>query len=145
MPSLKKFVAKFTKKSNVATRSIPLQEQIYKDTWSDFDQGEEWNVEEPSGSTSIKEDSEPSSIQVEQKDFSVDLVDGKVRIEDFPLINICLIEDIFYSSDNRRLYCFKEAIKQGLDIDRIPVRIRQNVVVSPSSRNERVIDGEGYW
>ncbi|CAG8437647.1 14390_t:CDS:2 [Dentiscutata heterogama] len=54
-----------------------------------------------------------------------DLVDGKVRIEDFPLINVCLIEDIFYSSDNRRLYCFKEAIKRGLDVDRIPVIIRR--------------------
>ncbi|CAG8818170.1 6815_t:CDS:1, partial [Dentiscutata erythropus] len=88
-------------------------------------------------------------------------------MEDFPLINVCLIEDVFYSSDNRRLYCFKETIKRGLDVDRIPVRIRwvsdinigwkmeeayrvvwntnfKEVVVSPSSRNGRVIDGEGY-
>ncbi|CAG8462527.1 21908_t:CDS:2 [Dentiscutata erythropus] len=74
-----------------------------------------------------------------------DLLDGKIRIEDFSLINVCLIEDIFYSSDNRRLYCFKEAIKQGLDVDKISVRIRWEVVVSPSLRNGRVIDGEGYW
>ncbi|CAG8542435.1 5045_t:CDS:2 [Dentiscutata erythropus] len=78
-------------------------------------------------------------------DPCLDLVDGKVRIEDFPLINVCLIEDFFYLSDNRRLYCFKEAIKRGLDVDRIPVRIRREVVVSPSSRNGRVVDGEGYW
>ncbi|CAG8823201.1 6576_t:CDS:2, partial [Dentiscutata erythropus] len=137
---------------------------IYDNTWSDFEQEEEWNVEEPSGSTGIKEASETSSIPVERKNPSVaDLVDGKVRIEDFPLITVCFMEDVFYSSDNRRLYCFKEAIKRGLDVDRIPVRIRRvsdinigwkmegayrvvrntnfkEVVVSPSSRNGRVAD-----
>ncbi|CAG8820414.1 27082_t:CDS:2, partial [Dentiscutata erythropus] len=141
--------------------------------WSDVDQGSElgWDMEEPSGSTGIKEDFEPSSMQVEQENPSVveivetfsksytfeflllrlnlsdgdvvtfvdprlvhysqasisnvfqmgndlentirDLLDGKVRMEDFPLITVCLIEDVFYSSDNRRLYCFKEAIKRG--------------------------------
>ncbi|CAG8754859.1 7049_t:CDS:2, partial [Dentiscutata erythropus] len=140
------------------------------------------DVEEPSGSTGIKEDFEPFSMQVEQENPSVavieisfksytfeflllwlnlsegdvvtfvdpclvhysqasisnvfqtgndldntiqDLLDGKVRMEDFPLINVCLMEDVFYSSDNRRLYCFKEVIKRGLDVNRIPVRIRR--------------------
>ncbi|CAG8612569.1 15986_t:CDS:2 [Dentiscutata erythropus] len=162
MPSLKKLVTKIIKKSNVATRSIPPQEQIYENMWSDFDQGEEWNVEEPFGSTGIKEDFESSSIQAEQEDPLLilvaavesfggrcgeigndldntiqDLLDGKVRIEDFSLINVCLIENVFYSSDNRRLYCFKEAIKRGLNVDRIP-----EVVVSSSLRNGRVIDEE---
>ncbi|CAG8754701.1 5860_t:CDS:2, partial [Dentiscutata erythropus] len=176
---------------------------IYDNTWSDFEQEEEWNIEEPSGSTGIKEASETSSIPFGGVDAVVivifddvavdlwplvlvpmeilvaamgnylentiqDLVDSKVRIEDFPLITICLMEDVFYSSDNRRLYCFKKAIKRGLDVDRIPVRIRRvsdinigwkmegayrvvwntnfkEVVVSPLSRNGRVADGEGYW
>ncbi|CAG8818854.1 3425_t:CDS:1, partial [Dentiscutata erythropus] len=43
---------------------------IYENAWSDFDQEEEWIVEEPSGSTGIKE-VEPSLMQVEQEDFSV--------------------------------------------------------------------------
>ncbi|CAG8790934.1 4189_t:CDS:2, partial [Dentiscutata erythropus] len=171
-------IAKFNKK--VITRSVPVEE-FYYEGWSDVDQESEpgWDMEELSGSTGIKEDFEPSSMQVEQENPSVeiietsfksytfeflllrlnlsegdvvtfvdpclDLLDGKVRMEDFPLINVCLMEDFFYSSDNQRLYCFKEAIKRGLDVDRIPVRIRQEVVVSPSSRNGRVIDGKGYW
>ncbi|CAG8823693.1 27755_t:CDS:2, partial [Dentiscutata erythropus] len=107
MPSFKRLIAKFNKK--VITRSVPVEEFNYED------------VEEPSGSTGIKEDFEPSSMQVEQENPSVaNLLDSKVRMEDFPLINVCLMEDVFYSSDNRRLYCFKEAIKRGLDVDRIP-------------------------
>ncbi|CAG8533859.1 20486_t:CDS:2 [Dentiscutata erythropus] len=34
-------------------------------------EGEEWNVEKLSGLTGIKEDFEPSSMQVKQEDFSV--------------------------------------------------------------------------
>ncbi|CAG8828210.1 7859_t:CDS:2, partial [Dentiscutata erythropus] len=36
-----------------------------------FEQEEEWNVEEPSGSTGIKEASETSSIPVEREDPSL--------------------------------------------------------------------------
>ncbi|CAG8725913.1 14560_t:CDS:2, partial [Dentiscutata erythropus] len=75
MPSLKKLVAKITNKSNVATRSIPPQEQIYDNAWSDFEQGEEWNVEEPSGSTGIKEDFGPSSMQAERENPSVVVIE----------------------------------------------------------------------
>jgi hypothetical protein len=35
-----------------------------------------------------------------------DLVNSIVKIEDFPIIQTCIIDDIFYSSDNRRLYSF---------------------------------------
>ncbi|CAG8820518.1 24251_t:CDS:2, partial [Dentiscutata erythropus] len=162
MPSFKRLIAKFNKK---VVTPVPVEEFYYKG-WSDVDQGSEpgWDAEEPSGSTGIKGDFEPFSMQVEQENPSLaDLLDGKVRMEDFPLINVCLIEDVFYSLDNRRLYCFKKAIKRGLGVNRIPVRIRRvsdinivwkmegayqvvrntnfkEVVVSPSLRNGRVID-----
>ena len=97
-----------------------------------------------------------------------DLVDGKVKIEDFLMIQVCIIDNIFYSSDNRRLYCFQQAIQRGLDIKKILVKVRQvsdlnikwklegsykiirnnnfkNIIVSPYARNGRVIDSEGYW
>ena len=97
-----------------------------------------------------------------------ELVNSKVRIEDFPMIQVCIIDDIFYSSDNRRLYVFQEAIRKGLNIKKIPVKVRRvsdinirwklegsykivkndnfkNIVVSPYARNGRVIDGTGFW
>src|SRR5207244_13049018 len=54
-----------------------------------------------------------------------DLVNSKVKIEDFLMIQVCIIDDIFYSSDNRRLYIFQEAICQELNIKKIPVKVRQ--------------------
>ncbi|CAG8799509.1 21891_t:CDS:2 [Cetraspora pellucida] len=97
-----------------------------------------------------------------------DLVNNKIKIENFPIIQICIIDDIFYSSDNRRLYCFKEAIRRGLNIKKIPVNIKRisdlninwkmkgnykivkhndyrNIIVSPFAKNGRVIDKKGYW
>ncbi|CAG8817535.1 3224_t:CDS:1, partial [Dentiscutata erythropus] len=75
MPFLKKLVAKITNKSNIATRSISPQEQIYNNAWSDFEQEEEWNVEKLSGLTGIKEDSRPSSMQAEQENPSVVVIE----------------------------------------------------------------------
>ncbi|CAG8726660.1 15343_t:CDS:2 [Cetraspora pellucida] len=92
-----------------------------------------------------------------------DLVNSKIKIEDFPMIQVCIINDIFYSSDNRRLYVFQEAIRRGLNINKISVKVKRisdmninwklegsykivrnnnfkNVIVSPYARNGRVID-----
>ena len=97
-----------------------------------------------------------------------DLVDKKIKIEDFPYIRVCQIDDMWYSSDNRRLYCFQESIRRGLEVKKIPVQVRRasdlnikwkikgayrivkvknfkNIVVSPHATNGRVIDHEGYW
>ncbi|CAG8815659.1 17853_t:CDS:1 [Cetraspora pellucida] len=97
-----------------------------------------------------------------------DLVNGKIKVEDFPIIQVCIINDIFFSSDNRRLYTFQEAIRRGLNINKIPVKIRQvtdlnikwkieglykivhhndfkNIIISPFAKNGRVIDKKGYW
>jgi hypothetical protein len=97
-----------------------------------------------------------------------ELVKNKLRIEDIPIIHVCIINDIYYSSDNRRLYCFQEAIKKGLQVKKIPVKIRRvsdcniiwklegsykivrnnnfkKIVVSPFAKNSRVIDNNGYW
>ncbi|CAG8504207.1 12560_t:CDS:2 [Racocetra persica] len=51
------------------------------------------------------------------------LVEGKIKIKNFPYIEICLIKDIWYLSDNRRLYCFQQAIKKGLNIKKILVKV----------------------
>ncbi|CAG8796510.1 20060_t:CDS:1, partial [Cetraspora pellucida] len=53
-----------------------------------------------------------------------DLVNGKIKIKDFSIIQVCIINDIFFSSDNRRLYIFQEAICKGLNINKILVKIR---------------------
>jgi hypothetical protein len=97
-----------------------------------------------------------------------ELVNGKLKIEDIRKIQVCIIDDIYYSSDNRRLYCFQEAIKRGLKVEKIPVKIRRvsdlnidwklegsykivrnnnfkNIIVSPHARNGRVVDKNGYW
>ena len=39
-----------------------------------------------------------------------ELINNKIRIEDFSMIQVCIIDDIFYFSDNRRLYVFQESI-----------------------------------
>ncbi|CAG8743899.1 18664_t:CDS:2, partial [Racocetra persica] len=55
-----------------------------------------------------------------------ELVNGSIRIEDFPHIQVCIIDDMIFSSDNRRLYVFQEAIRRGLKVDKIPVRVRRS-------------------
>jgi hypothetical protein len=104
----------------------------------------------------------------ELEDTIDELINGKARIEDFPMIQVCIIDDIFYSSDNRRLYCFQESIRRGLKVEKIPVKIRRvsdlnidwklegsykiirnnnfkNIIISPYARNGRVVDEKGYW
>jgi hypothetical protein len=99
----------------------------------------------------------------ELEDTIKGLVDGIVKIKDIKIIQVCIIDDIFYSSDNRRLYCFQEAIKRGLNIKKIPVKIRRvseiniewkwegsykivrnnnfkNITVTPYARNGRAVD-----
>ena len=45
------------------------------------------------------------------EDTIVELVEEKIKIEDIDIIQVCIIDDIFYLSNNRRLYCFQEAIR----------------------------------
>ncbi|CAG8837160.1 7021_t:CDS:1, partial [Racocetra persica] len=56
----------------------------------------------------------------------IELVNGSIRIEDFPHIQVCIIDDMIFSSNNRRLYIFQEAIRRGLKVDKIPVRVRRS-------------------
>ncbi|CAG8807004.1 10972_t:CDS:2, partial [Racocetra persica] len=95
----------------------------------------------------------------------IKLVNSSIRIEDFPHVQVCIIDDMIFSSDNRRLYVFQEAIRRGLKVDKIPVRIRRtadlnikwklegsykivrndnfkDIIISQYARNGRVIDKE---
>ncbi|CAG8564780.1 13565_t:CDS:2 [Cetraspora pellucida] len=87
-------------------------------------------------------------------------------IKNIQAIEVCIINDTYYSSDNRRLYCFREAIKRGLEIKKIPVLVRRftdtnmkwklegsykiiqnknfnNINISDKAANGRVIDEDG--
>ncbi|CAG8617834.1 25099_t:CDS:2 [Racocetra persica] len=98
----------------------------------------------------------------------IELVNDSIRIEDFPHIQVCIIDDMIFSSDNRRLYVFQEAIRRGLKVDKIPIRVRRStdlnikwkmegsykivqndnfkdIIVSQYARNGRVIDKEEFW
>ncbi|CAG8796446.1 9255_t:CDS:2, partial [Dentiscutata erythropus] len=89
-------------------------------------------------------------------------------LKNIPTLEVCIINEIYYFSDNRKLYCIKEAIKRELKLEKIPVLIRKvtdtniqyklegaykivknkdfnNIVVSSYARNERVIEGDGFW
>ncbi|CAG8633206.1 26808_t:CDS:1, partial [Dentiscutata erythropus] len=85
-------------------------------------------------------------------------------LKDIPTLEVCIINEIYYSSDNRRLYCIKEAIKKGLKVEKIPILIKRvtdtniqykldgsyliinknknfnNILVSQYARNSRVVD-----
>src|SRR5260363_19200 len=57
------------------------------------------------------------------EDTIKELVSGKLKPKDLPIIRICIIDRKFYSADNRRLYCYQEAIKKGANFKTIPVKI----------------------
>ncbi|RIB06203.1 hypothetical protein C2G38_2217689 [Gigaspora rosea] len=57
------------------------------------------------------------------KDMILDLVSGKIKIGNIPLIEVCILNNKIHSSDNRRLYAIQSAIKLGAKIKKIPVRI----------------------
>ncbi|CAG8690084.1 5811_t:CDS:2, partial [Cetraspora pellucida] len=46
-------------------------------------------------------------------------------IKNIRAIEVCIINDTYYSSDNRRLYCFRKAIKNGANFQKIPVLVRR--------------------
>ncbi|RIB29091.1 hypothetical protein C2G38_2028017 [Gigaspora rosea] len=53
-----------------------------------------------------------------------DLVTSRLKPQDLPIIRICLNEDNQYiSADNRRLYCYQQAIQKGANFKKVPVRI----------------------
>ena len=51
------------------------------------------------------------------------LVDGHMGPNNVSTINVCIINDQFHSLDNRRLYCFQEAIRRGAVFKKIPIRL----------------------
>ncbi|CAG8745982.1 5422_t:CDS:1, partial [Gigaspora rosea] len=57
------------------------------------------------------------------EDMILDLVSGKIKIGNIPLIEVCILDNKIHSSDNRRLYAIQSAIKLGAKIKKIPVRI----------------------
>ncbi|CAG8798386.1 7250_t:CDS:2, partial [Gigaspora rosea] len=53
-----------------------------------------------------------------------DLVTGRLKPQDLPIIRICLNEDNQYiSANNRRLYCYQQAIQKGANFKKVLVRI----------------------
>ena len=53
----------------------------------------------------------------------VELVTGTLKIEDIPVIKVCIVGGVFYTLDNRRLYAFQTAMKLGLKWQKIPVLV----------------------
>ena len=54
-------------------------------------------------------------------DLISQLVKGDTSPDDVEMIRICVKDDYLWSQDNRRLYCFREAIKQGATFEKIKV------------------------
>ncbi|RIB18061.1 hypothetical protein C2G38_2185702 [Gigaspora rosea] len=53
-----------------------------------------------------------------------DLVTGRLKPQYLPIIRVCLNEDNQYiSANNRRLYCYQQAILKGANFKKVPVRI----------------------
>ena len=57
------------------------------------------------------------------EDMIVELVIGSLKIEDVPIIRVCIIDSTFYTCDNRRLYAFQTAMKLGLKRQNIPILV----------------------
>ncbi|RIB23597.1 hypothetical protein C2G38_2032601 [Gigaspora rosea] len=52
------------------------------------------------------------------------LVTSRLKPQDLPIIHDCLNENNQYiSADNRRLYCYQQAILKGVNFKKVPVRI----------------------
>jgi hypothetical protein len=52
-----------------------------------------------------------------------DLINSKLNPKDLPIIRVCIIDGEFFSADNRRLYCLKEAVKNGAKFKKVAVQI----------------------
>ena len=53
-----------------------------------------------------------------------DLISGSLKVKDLPTIRVCLNKnDQYISADNRRLFCYREAIRRGANFTLVPVRI----------------------
>jgi len=53
------------------------------------------------------------------------LVNKSLDVDNLPKLEVCLIDNIWYSSDNRRLFCIKESIRRGADIQKIKVVVKR--------------------
>ncbi|CAG8799165.1 28321_t:CDS:1, partial [Dentiscutata erythropus] len=73
--------------------------------------------------TSIKDVFQYSNRPIEDTINQI-LEDGIDCLKNIPAIEVCIINEIYYSSDNRRLYCIKEAIKRGLKVEKISILIK---------------------
>ncbi|RIB12586.1 hypothetical protein C2G38_2200209 [Gigaspora rosea] len=60
------------------------------------------------------------------EDMILDLVSGKIKIGNIPLIEVCILDNKIHSSYNRRLYAIQSVIKLGAKIKKIPVLIVRN-------------------
>lgn len=101
------------------------------------------------------------------EDLINDLVDESIRVNDIEIVKVCIIDNNYFSFDNRRLYCFQEAIKRGAKFKKIPVIFTRendnirwkisgskqivhnsnwfNVRVSNQASNNVVISDDGIW
>ncbi|RIB11106.1 hypothetical protein C2G38_2204277 [Gigaspora rosea] len=53
-----------------------------------------------------------------------DLVSGNLKPEHLPIISVCILDNgQFYSVDNRRLFCYQQAILKNAKFTKVPVRI----------------------
>jgi flagellar basal body-associated protein FliL len=57
------------------------------------------------------------------KDTIDNLVKGEVTPNEIEKIRVCIIDNKLHTLDNRRLYCFQEAIRKGAEFRKIPITI----------------------
>ncbi|CAG8704449.1 13712_t:CDS:2, partial [Gigaspora rosea] len=73
-----------------------------------------------------------------------DLVTSRLKPQDLPIIRICLNEDNQYiSADNRRLYCYQQAIQKEKSLKIIENKIWNNVVVLYLARPNKICRENG--
>lgn len=49
------------------------------------------------------------------------LVKGVIDLDNIPIIKVCIIDSNYFSFDNRRLFCYQEAIRRGANFKKVPV------------------------
>ncbi|RIB04630.1 hypothetical protein C2G38_2221892 [Gigaspora rosea] len=107
--------------------------------WNNIEQepaSSNWMNEEPSSSTNTDETffhKKTPSVSIEQEillllkrvveNMILDLIAGQLKIYEIETIKVCLVGGNFFTLDNCRLYAFQTAIKLGLKVKKIPVKI----------------------
>lgn len=74
-----------------------------------------------------------------------DLVNNIITPNDIPKIKVCIVNNRLHTLDNRRLYCFQEAIKRGAKFNRIPIILikKENCNINWKMINSKYYDANG--